>query len=108
MTNVDKNSAPLRLTNVALRGVGSYKEYGCLEIKPLTILCGENGSGKSTWFRALNLLKASKGFLPLNFVSDYSFFQEDDAVTILNTEYICTLDDAGVPPAGDASVNEEF
>jgi len=46
-----------------------------LEIRPLTILCGENGSGKSTWFKTLNLLKGSPR-LPFDFGregSDLSF-----------------------------------
>ena len=46
-------SAPLRLTAMTLRGLGKYLHGQRLEIKPLTILCGENGSGKSTWIGAL-------------------------------------------------------
>ena len=42
-------SAPLRLTAMTLRGLGPYLHGARLDIKPLTILCGENGSGKSTW-----------------------------------------------------------
>ena len=46
-------SAPLRLTAMTLRGLGPYLHGARLEIKPLTILCGENGSGKSTWIEAI-------------------------------------------------------
>ena len=46
-------SAPLRLTAMTLRGLGPYLHGARLEIKPLTILCGENGSGKSTWFETI-------------------------------------------------------
>ena len=46
-------SAPLRLTAMTLRGLGPYLHGARLEIKPLTILCGENGSGKSTWIGAV-------------------------------------------------------
>ena len=49
-------SAPLRLTAMTLRGLGPYLHGARLEIKPLTILCGENGSGKSTWIEALRIL----------------------------------------------------
>lgn len=52
-------SAPLRLTAMTLRGLGPYLEGARLEIKPLTILCGENGSGKSTWIEMLSKLKAT-------------------------------------------------
>ena len=50
-------SAPLRLTAMTLRGLGPYLHGQRLEIKPLTILCGENGSGKSTWIEMLRRLK---------------------------------------------------
>ena len=50
-------SAPLRLTAMTLRGLGPYLHGARLEIKPLTILCGENGSGKSTWIETLLALK---------------------------------------------------
>ena len=46
-------SAPLRLTAMTLRGHGPYLHGARLEIKPLTILCGENGSGNSTWIEAI-------------------------------------------------------
>lgn len=47
------------LRAITLRGIGSYLHGARLEIRPLTILCGMNGSGKSTWFKALNILKKS-------------------------------------------------
>ncbi len=50
-------SAPLKLTKMTLRGLGPYLKGAELEIKPLTILCGENGSGKSTWIDTLRLIK---------------------------------------------------
>jgi signal recognition particle GTPase len=40
--------APLRLKEITLHGIGSYYKPARLEIKPLTILCGTNGSGKRT------------------------------------------------------------
>ncbi|CAN5626874.1 hypothetical protein BH11PLA2_BH11PLA2_49940 [soil metagenome] len=49
----------LVLDSVTLRGIGSYLNGARLDIRPLTVLCGENGSGKSTWFNTLNLLKRS-------------------------------------------------
>lgn len=72
MSNMRKE---LALRTITLRGIGPYYEGARLDIKPLTILCGENGSGKSTWFKALDLLKRSqeRGLLPFAFAeaSDY-------------------------------------
>ena len=50
-------SAPLRLTAMTLRSIGPYLQGARLEIKPLTVICGENGSGKSTWLEAVRYLK---------------------------------------------------
>ena len=50
---------PMILDAMTLRGIGSYLHGARLDIKPLTILCGANGSGKSTWLKALNLLEDS-------------------------------------------------
>jgi hypothetical protein len=63
---------PLRLEAMTLRGLGSYLHGGRLEIRPLTILCGTNGSGKSTWFRMIELLRQSfeEGRLPFAFSDD--------------------------------------
>ena len=52
---------PLRLKAITLRGIGPYLYGARLEIRPLTVLCGENGSGKSTWLNVLNLLRNSVG-----------------------------------------------
>jgi len=60
-------SAPLVLRSLTLRGVGSYLHGQRLDLRPLTILCGKNGSGKSTWLNALALLKRSLPQLPFAF-----------------------------------------
>ena len=59
---------PIVLKAITLRGIGSYLHGERLDIRPLTILCGTNGSGKSTWFSILNLLRKSseKGCLPFS------------------------------------------
>lgn len=49
-------SSSLQLTAMTLRGIGSYLTGARLDIRPLTILCGKNGSGKSTWLKVLNTL----------------------------------------------------
>ena len=54
-------SAPLRLTAMTLRGRGPYLHGARLDIKPLTILCGENGSGKSIWIDLMNSLQWAFG-----------------------------------------------
>jgi|GEM_PF-4182912 len=65
----DGRSAQLILDAVTLHGLGPYLEGTRLEVRPLTILCGKNGSGKSTWLKMLTLLQRShlRGFLPLAF-----------------------------------------
>jgi ABC-type lipoprotein export system ATPase subunit len=66
---MDEEGTHLQLDSITLRGVGSYFHGAALQIRPLTILCGTNGSGKSTWFNALDLLRRSlsKGMLPFRF-----------------------------------------
>jgi energy-coupling factor transporter ATP-binding protein EcfA2 len=49
----------LELTDMTLRGVGSYIKGSRLEFRPLTILSGINGSGKSTWFKSLAMIQRS-------------------------------------------------
>lgn len=64
-----QQQAPLVLTAMTLRGIGSYLHGARLEFKPLTVICGKNGSGKSTWLKILNLLDQSRraGKLPFAF-----------------------------------------
>ncbi len=57
-------SAKLRLNAITLRGIGPYVHGARLEIKPLTILCGENGSGKSTWIEVLRMMQNAIGMPP--------------------------------------------
>ena len=38
----------LALRSMTLRGIGSYFYGQRLDLRPLTVICGENGSGKST------------------------------------------------------------
>lgn len=66
--------SPIAITALTLRGIGSYVRGARLDITPLTVLCGENGSGKSTWLKALNVLRRSlkAGRLPYGFdVEDF-------------------------------------
>jgi energy-coupling factor transporter ATP-binding protein EcfA2 len=58
------------LKSMTLRGVGSYMSVARLEFRPLTIFCGKNGSGKSTWFKMLNMLKKSQRVLPFYFLHE--------------------------------------
>lgn len=69
----------LALRAVTLRGIGSYLFGQRLDIRPLTILCGENGSGKSSWFKVWNLLKRSQDHIdfPFNFDSATPGSQSD-------------------------------
>lgn len=71
MTNPDYTS-PFAWKSISIRGIGSYGRGARLDIKPLTILCGTNGSGKSTWLQALWLLKRSleQGRLPFSYIDN--------------------------------------
>lgn len=73
------HAQPLALTAMTLRGVGSYLYGQRLDLRPLTIICGENGSGKSTWFKAWNLLKNSRNRsdFPFAFAPDAASFWHD-------------------------------
>ena len=70
--------APLKLTAMTLRGLGPYLHGARLEIKPLTILCGENGSGKSTWIETLSKLKVTAAMesFPFDYLHDPSGTEE--------------------------------
>lgn len=72
--------APFRLKEITLHGIGSYYKPARLEIKPLTILCGTNGSGKSTWMKVLSTLK--EALEPLR--NDDGRVQEADYLERLN------------------------
>ena len=78
------------LDAITLRGVGSYLHGARLDIKPLTVLCGANGSGKSTWLKALNFLSDSLAAkrLPFGFA-----VQDWDHANIQLTNAFCHLED---------------
>ena len=81
----DERSARLILNAITLRGLGPYLEGARLELRPLTILCGKNGSGKSTWLKMLNLLQRShlRGLLPLGFDHNESAFWLDETNALI-------------------------
>lgn len=60
-------SSFFRLDAITLRGIGPYFHEARLDIRPITVLCGENGSGKSTWLKVLKFLRAAcrKDIFPL-------------------------------------------
>lgn len=45
--------APTTIRKLTVRSVGPYVRGAALDIRPLTILCGTNGSGKSIWIDVL-------------------------------------------------------
>ncbi|MEI8376251.1 MAG: AAA family ATPase [Planctomycetota bacterium] len=78
--------ASLVLDAMTLRGIGSYLDGARLQFRPLTILCGANGSGKSTWMKMLNLLQESikQNLLPFGFsIADWA----PDDIQVLNAFY---------------------
>lgn len=83
----------IKLTSMTLRGIGSYLKGQRLDFRPLTILCGENGSGKSTWFKALELIRLSMNYPPFPFVFENS--QTNHWHDFLNAYYrtFASLDD---------------
>jgi ABC-type lipoprotein export system ATPase subunit len=56
------------LKAITLYGVGPYHDPYRLDIKPLTILCGANGTGKSTWIEMIRRLRNSLdvGYFPFS------------------------------------------
>lgn len=81
-----EQQSPLVLTAMTLRGIGSYFTGSRLEIRPLTVLCGKNGSGKSTWLKVLNVLSDSlrAGKLPFGFeITDW----ESNNIQLTNAFY---------------------
>lgn len=92
----------LQLTAMSLRGVGSYRRGAHLEFRPLTILSGTNGSGKSTWFKNLAMMKRSteKGMLPFAFdVND----EDATNVGFMNYSLSCSSDLAEMEGSDDES-----
>lgn len=95
------HAQPLALTAMTLRGVGSYLYGQRLDLRPLTIICGENGSGKSTWFKAWNLLKNSRhrSDFPFAFAPDAASFWHDYTNSYLKS----FPEDCGHDPAADSA-----
>jgi ABC-type ATPase involved in cell division len=50
---------PFRWEKLTLHGIGSYLNGAEIDIRPITILCGTNGSGKSTWINILKQIKSA-------------------------------------------------
>lgn len=72
----------VRVKAITARGIGSYLHGARLDLRPLTVLCGENGSGKSTWIRLLSLLRnsASAGVLPFGLRNDLEVHDPDEGL----------------------------
>lgn len=70
----------LVLKAVTLYGVGPYHDSYRLDIKPLTILCGANGTGKSTWIEMIRRLRNSldAGCFPYSLAQEDSFEYKRD------------------------------
>ena len=61
------------LKKIGLKNVRSFKDLKDLEIKPITVLCGTNSSGKSTILKSL--LLPLRIILNLNLDHDLVFLQ---------------------------------
>lgn len=64
-----------RLERISIRGFKSIENLEHFEIRPLTILIGANGSGKSNFLSFFSLLRAMCGFslpgLPVSGLANY-------------------------------------
>jgi len=91
---------------MTLRGIGSYLRGRRLNIKPLTVLCGKNGSGKSTWLKSLTLLRESleEKRLPYGFSRTDS---ADDGIEFTNAFYFLAPPD-GHEPLGSVEELADF
>lgn len=81
-----KDTFPFKLNKLTLRGIGSYLDGAEIDIRPLTILCGTNGSGKSTWINTLTLLKSATTELlsssgKINFDSFHDICKKEKQIT---------------------------
>src|ERR1051325_7163930 len=84
------------LNGIRLRNFRSLADSGMIELRPITLLLGQNSSGKSTFLRALPLLRQSlriRSNAPLLWYGDLvdfgsirevksSFAAEDDSVAV--------------------------
>ena len=50
------------ITKFGCKNIKAIKDFDAIEIKPITIIMGENSSGKSSMLQALSLLNVSKTF----------------------------------------------
>jgi len=76
----------MTLKKLQIKGLRSLKNTGEIELKPITILLGQNSSGKSTYLRSLPLLKQSlesKNNEPLLWYGDLvDFGSYDESICI--------------------------
>ena len=47
----------MKITQIKCSGFMGYVDLASIELGNLTVLCGENGTGKSTWFKILRMIK---------------------------------------------------
>lgn len=79
-------SSVFQLKAITLRGIGPYYCGSRLEIAPITILCGQNGTGKSTWMNSIRALKhiSSNNNFPFE-ISQNNLPRVFDCPSILNS-----------------------
>lgn len=94
--------APFRLEAITLRGIGPYYDAARLELRPITVLCGKNGSGKSTWFKALDLIRRSLALPDFPFAWDVSSSHSVSDIETTNARLYLKGDPESPGDAGDA------
>ena len=50
------------ITKFGCKNIKAIKDFDSIEIRPITIIMGENSSGKSSMLQALSLLNVNKTF----------------------------------------------
>lgn len=95
------------LNAITLRGIGSYLYGTRLKIRPITFLCGKNGSGKSTWLKVLNFLKQNVAEKNIPFRWSIDEGNAND-IKLMNSLAYCESGGYGNFPADNETADSEF
>jgi len=84
------------ITKFGCKNIKAIKEFDSIEIKPITVVMGENSSGKSSILQALSLLNVNKTFgndiqrikydNPFSQLGDNNSFKDKDSKVIFSFE----------------------
>jgi predicted ATPase len=84
------------ITKFGCRNIKAIKDFDSIEIKPITILMGENSSGKSSILQALSLLNVNKTFgnniQKIKYDNPFSQFGDNNSFKNKNDEVIFSFE----------------